>query len=86
MEDVLDLQDADDVHLCLTHGLKEELLDTPVGLRTGRNTHQAVVLLRGRAPHWWVPGAELLQRVYAEVGRWRITGGVGQDLCPGCGK
>lgn len=75
MEEVLDLLDADDVHLGLRNGLVEEVLDPAVGLCPHRNVYQFVVIsLRGQTPHRRIPGPELLQRIYTEVCSRRITG------------
>lgn len=45
VEEVLDLLDADDVHLGVRQALMEEVLDPLVGLCASWNVHQAVVLL-----------------------------------------
>lgn len=86
VEEVLDLLNADDVHLGLRHALVEDVLDPAVGLCPHWNIYQFVVILWGQTPHLRIPGAELLQRIYTEVCSWRIAGsfgGIGVDSCPG---
>lgn len=88
-EEVLDLLDADDVHRGLRQTLVEEALDFLKGQRAGRYVHQRVVLSENGRPHWRIPDGELLQRVHAEVGGWRIANGLGRvalDSRPVCEK
>lgn len=88
VEDILDLVEADYLHPGLWQGLVEQAVDLLEGLGVGRHIHHAVVLIWGgaRGLHWGVPGAELPQGVYTEVGRGRLSECAGQtiqqDTCP----
>lgn len=68
MQQILNLLDTDDVDCGLWQVLVKEFFDALVSPRPGRNIHKAVIFLCGLMPDWRVPGVELLQRIYVEVG------------------